>query len=159
MWSGNMAWNYTNTPGTANATERRDAVRALCGDTVSTNPLQTDEQIAFYLAQSASNVYGAAALACDAIAAWFAAQKADSLKIGQTSVDYGSKAEQYRAMAAQYRAMRTARSGGIFFGGVNVADNLSYAQDSSIVQPPTFQGQDSYPGTSPPLGTEQQEGR
>lgn len=159
-----MAWTFANDPGTSTAAQRRDAVRSLIGDVVSSNPLQTDEQIAFYLAQQGGgttvrSIYRAAALACDAIAAWFSAQKPDSLKIGQTSVDYKSQAAAFAARASELRRQANSAGGGsIFFGGTSVAANQAQAENSDVVQPTSYQGQDAYPGTVPRLGTVEQEG-
>jgi hypothetical protein len=152
-----MAWNYTNAPGTANAAARRDAVRSLTGDKVSTNQLLTDEEIAFYLANNSNNLYSASADACEAIAALYA-QKADSLTLGKTKVDYQEASSRFLALAAKLRKQRASVAGGFFAGGASVAHNLANAENSDVVQPQSYTGRDNYPGTTPPLGTVEQEG-
>ena len=158
-----MTWTYTGDlptdPATATTAQKRDWIRVAVGDTVSTNPLVTDETIASALAETVASggtvtwalLYGAAATTAERIAALFPAQKASKLTIGKTSVEYVSNAEAFRTLAMELR--RKARSKvpiTPFFGGVSVADNQTAAADSSRVQPRAYAGEDGYPGGSPP---------
>lgn len=157
-----MTWTWGNAPGLTTAATRRDAIRSLIGDTVTTNQLQTDEQLAFYLTfTDGSTFLGirlAAAMAAEAIAGLYS-QKADSLTIGRTKVDYQEAAARFLALAASLKkAAAAAGGGGIYMGGISVADNLAHAENSDVVQPQSYTGRDSYPGTNPPLGTSEQEG-
>lgn len=152
-----MTWTYGNDPGSTTAAQRRDAVRVTTGDKVSTNPLISDEEIAFFLANNSNNLLSTSADACEAIAA-FLGTKADSLKIGQTQVEYKESSARFLALAARLRKQRASTGGGFFFGGISVANNETHASDADAVQPQSYAGRDNYPGTTPPLGTVEQEG-
>lgn len=71
-------------------------VRRIIGDTDSTDPLLTDEEIAYYLTVD-DNVFGAAALCAKAIQATFA-RLADTT-IESVSVKYSQRAKQYASLA------------------------------------------------------------
>ncbi|MFA6044761.1 MAG: hypothetical protein WC718_07240 [Phycisphaerales bacterium] len=91
-----MAFTYTD-PGTSN----RDWVRWRVGDTDSTDPLQTDAEVAAALATYGSKFKAAAAVA-RAIAAKFS-RKADTT-MDQFSVSHSQKAKAYLALADEIEA-------------------------------------------------------
>ena len=159
-----MTWTNGNDPGTTTAAKRRDWVRAKVGDVVSTNPLITDELIAANMAEagggaSYSSLYLAASLSAESVASYFGAQKADSLTMGKTSVDYGKKQQEFLALAATLRKRANGSIGSVYVGGASVSENQLMAEDTNRVQPTAYQGQFSYPGTDPPLGTVEREGQ
>ena len=67
-----MSWTYTD-PNTSD----RDKIRFLIGDTDSTDPLLSDEEIAFTLTEAGGSVYQAGHDSCYAIAAKFSRMKVD----------------------------------------------------------------------------------
>jgi hypothetical protein len=93
-----MTWTYTSTDPSGTT---RDQVRTYIGDTDSTDPLLTDEQIAFALSE-AGTVKASSALAADWIAASFA-RKADK-SMGDLSITYSQMAAQYTALANRLRS-------------------------------------------------------
>lgn len=92
-----MAWSYSGNP----ASTPKDAVRYLVGDTVSTDPLTTDEEIAWALAQN-SNIYVAASIVAETIATKFATMKT-SVRIGPISEEYGNRAVFYANQAKELK--------------------------------------------------------
>lgn len=92
-----MAWTYTNSP----ATSQRDEVRFLVGDTVSTEQLVSDEEIAYAIVQN-SNIKEAASIIAEAIAMKFATMKT-SVKIGPIAEEYGNRAEFYAKRAKELK--------------------------------------------------------
>jgi hypothetical protein len=92
-----MTWTYAGNP----ATNTTATVRFLVGDTVSTDPLATDEEIAWALTVY-SDVYKAAALVAENIATKFATMKV-SVKIGPIAEDYGNRAEFYAKRAKELK--------------------------------------------------------
>lgn len=90
-----MTWTYTD-PGSI----PRDVVRFLVGDTDSTDPQLSDEEIAFLLSQQ-SNPYRAAALAAGSLAAKFSRQVTKS--VGTLSLSLSDKAQRYRDLSAQLK--------------------------------------------------------
>jgi len=119
-------------------------VRLLIGDTVTTRQLLSDEAIDWFITQ-AGNVYGAAALACDAIAAGFAGEadkEVGDLKISlsQKSIGYERRAKQYRK---QSRTLVTPVA-----GGISIAAKQTQDQDTDRVKPAFARGQFEHPGTT-----------
>ena len=88
-----MSWTYTD-PNTSD----RDKIRFLIGDTDSTDPLLSDEEIAFTLAEAGGSVYQAGHDSCYAIAAKFS-RMAQSKSVGDLSISYADRAAAYAAQA------------------------------------------------------------
>lgn len=126
-----MTWTYGGDPSANN----RDAVRFLIGDTVSADPLITDEEIAWLLSE-AGGVYTAAIQACETIAAKFA-RLADTV-VDDVEVKASQRAASYRALAATLKT-RQALSGGAlpYAGGISIGDKQTREDDDDRV-PPIF---------------------
>jgi len=157
-----MTWTYTNNPGYDTAAERRDAVRLLIRDTVQSAAVTlTDEEIAFFLrpfpALNAIAVYLAASDACESMASGWSAQ-ADSVSIGETKVEYKSKAKEFADLGRRLKAQARQGVNGFTTLGTSVAANQALAADTDVVQPTSYVGQDAAPGTVPQLSTVQQVG-
>ena len=158
-----MTWTYTNNPGYSTAAERRDAVRLLIRDTVQTAAITlTDEEIAFFLlpfpALNSVAVYLAASDACESMAGGWNTQ-ADTLVIGETRVEYKSKAKDYADLGRRLKAQARQGINGFSALGSSVSANATLAADTDVVQPQAYVGQDAYPGTVPQLGTVEQAGQ
>ncbi len=97
-----MAWTYGGDPSANN----RDAIRFLIGDTDTSNQLLQDAEITFLFNQWNSNVYLAAAHACDALYSKFAGKSDYSRSVGDLSIStqFGQQADRYRALSAQLLA-------------------------------------------------------
>ena len=92
-----MTFTYTNSP----ATVRRDRIRRMIGDTVSTDPLLTDEELADFMALHPDDDILCAAEACEAIAAGFARDAVSY--VGDLTNSPALKADNYLKIA---RALR-----------------------------------------------------
>lgn len=105
----------------------------ILGDTDSSAPLISDEEITFALTQEMNN-WGAAARCCEAISRNFL-RKAD-VRIGRggTTLTYSTAAKQYADMAADLRKRANAMNVP-WAGGRAVQDKLDLASDASLVQP------------------------
>lgn len=90
-----MTWTYSGDP----ASTDNDAIRFLVGDTVSTDPLVENEEIAFALAQRGSTS-GAAATICRSLAAKFA-READTHD-DRLSTSHSQRSNAFRRMAEDY---------------------------------------------------------
>lgn len=128
-----MTWQYLGVPGTTSAVARRDAVRLLVKDTVSTRPLIQDEELDFFLAENGNQVWGAAADACDALAA----REAKSKSVGDLSLS--GMGESYNDLARRYR-MRVASQAIPFAGGISVSDKDSREGDTDRTAPAFTRG-------------------
>jgi hypothetical protein len=92
-----MTWTYAGNPASTPTAQ----VRFLVGDTVSTDPLCTDEEIAWALTQNTDARFAASMIA-DSIAMKFATMK-QSVKIGPIAEDYGRRAEYYALRAKELK--------------------------------------------------------
>lgn len=135
-----MTWTYSGDP----ATNTRDAVRWLVGDTDTTDQLVSDEEITYALAQHGSTDV-AAAIVCEAIAARFARQ-ADKT-VGDLRITLSQKAAAYQARAAELRkqgllyAVPTA-------GGISIAGKEQLESDADRPAPFFRRGLHDNPSTT-----------
>jgi len=116
-----MAFTYTD-PGTSS----RDWIRWRVGDTDSTDPLQTDAEIAAALATYGSKFKAASAVA-RAIAAKFS-RKAD-IGMDQLSISHSQKAKAYLALAGEIEAGVAQDAGCVGAIGISVADRDTERDD------------------------------
>jgi hypothetical protein len=106
-------------------------VRWLSGDTVADDPLVTDEEIAYALADEGAPT-PAAALVCEALAARFARQVDKS--VGDLRLSLSQKAQAFAAKAERLR--EHAAHGAIpFAGGLSESERDAARRDSDLVQP------------------------
>jgi hypothetical protein len=88
-----MTWTYSNPSAST-----RDAVRFLIGDTDSTDPLLSNEEIDYTLTEAGNSVYQAAHDACYAIGSKFV-RLAQSKSVGDMSISYANRGQQYMDQA------------------------------------------------------------
>jgi hypothetical protein len=119
-----MAWTYD-----PDITTDRDKVRLLIGDTITTDQQLQDGEIAFFLSEE-SNVYRAAARACQSLAALYA-RKVDKA-VGDLKISASQRQKAYAALAKDLW-IKGGVSGIPSAGGVYVADKDSMADNDSIV--------------------------
>lgn len=126
-----MTWTYGGSPSTST----RDAVRFLSGQNSSADDqLVSDGEITYALAQRNSNVYGAAQMVCEVLAAKYAS-KAQQKGIGQLSIGYGERSRQF-AEKAKALGMQLIRQGvSPYVGGISQADMETDRADTDLVQP------------------------
>jgi len=91
-----MTWTYGGNP----ATSTIDAIRLEIGDTIEEEQLLQDEELEYFYEEEGS-ILGAAARACEAIAAKFS-READ-LKVGELSLSASQKAKHYQEKAKVLR--------------------------------------------------------
>ena len=84
------------------ASNKSDELRLLVGDTDADNPVLTDEEVAYYLAQAEDNALRGAWLAALDLAARFA-KKMDK-SIGETRISYSQQLQQYNDLANRLQA-------------------------------------------------------
>jgi len=89
-------------------------VRRLINDVNSSSPFFTDEEIGFYI-ESDSNVFGAASIACRALATRFATGVSKS--VGKLSISLGEKFEHYDALSEKYASIATSKGAPQVFAG------------------------------------------
>ena len=131
-----MTWTYSGDP----ATNARDSIRFLIGDTDTTDQLLNDEEIAWINNQvtgsdtATSGVYTVAVRACLTIASKFS-RMADK-SVGDLSVSMAQKAHAYRDQANVLKSLAMAE-GGVptpYAGGISLSDKEIDQDDSDIVR-------------------------
>ena len=111
-----MTWTYGNDP----ANDPVDEVRLLVSDTDSSDPLISDEEIAYFIAKGGTGV-GAAYLAANAIAAKFG-RLADE-KTGMVEVKWHQRYKAYSQLAADLKRQLVLQSVPVpFGGGISITD-------------------------------------
>lgn len=147
-----MTWTYTNPD-----TSYRDAIRLLIGDTDSTDPLLTDEELAAVAKReggvasltAAPDAWGtalAAAAACAmTLATKFAGQTGFS--IGGYSEQSQARSERFSTLADELRA-KAGRYAAPRATGLSVAGEDTRDADTDALQPAFRRGQHDFPGTS-----------
>jgi hypothetical protein len=136
------------------ASSTKDLVRFLIGDTESSAEFLSDAEINAVVALQPNPVWAAAACA-DAVAAKVS-RKVDK-SIGKTSVRLSQQVDAFRKLADRLRKGGAGSlpggdgsgnpAGGVFIGGVSIAEGESIRQDTDINQNSFSVGQDDMPGT------------
>lgn len=93
-----MAWTYTDSP----ASVPRDKVRLLLGDTDANEPLCSDAEVVFALAEEGADAYRAAAYLADRLAARFGRDEQVTVD-GQTIPGGQTRAAAFAALAGRLR--------------------------------------------------------
>lgn len=126
---------YTNDP----ANSPSDQVRFFVGDTSTTNPDLTDQEVAFLLLEEGDNTLRAAARAAESLSSLYT-KKADSRQVGPLRIVQSnrnmSKAGEFILLAK--RLWARAGNAGLaapFAGGISRADKNSRIQDTDRVRP------------------------
>jgi len=160
-------WSYDATQlGTSPSTGNpKDQVRRLIGDTKYNDQQLWDEEIMFALAQrgyvpgTPSNgvIYAAAADCCRDLAAEYA--RLVDISQGELRTNYSSKSKSYLSMAAGYEVKASARApsagGGVYCGGISIADKLSQVSNNDRVSPSFAIGMTDNLRLGGPIGPEE----
>lgn len=125
-----MTWSYTGDP----STDDKDAVRFLIGDTVESEKLVEDEEIAWAVTEW-SDVYLAAASIADSVATQYAVEgsvSADGMSFSGTDVgkSFAARATQLRKMSGWRR-----QASEPYVGGISWAERVKSDQDTDLIQP------------------------
>ncbi len=110
-------------------------VRTLINDTDTSDQKLNDLQIEMFLEESGGNPYFAAALACEAIAASFAALQ--SVRIGDVSVSAGvlHPSTVYQDLAKKLRRRGAVNGARPHAGGLSPSERETAEQDDGRTQP------------------------
>lgn len=111
-----MAWTYDTDLSTG-----KDTIRLLIGDTISTIPLLTDEEIAAVLTGEADGVYPAAAVLCRSLSARFGREA--SLYTDVIREEKIKQAEHFRKLAEEYEDKTGSMTEFSYLGGVDSDGN------------------------------------
>jgi hypothetical protein len=138
-----MTWTYSGDP----ASNARDAIRFLTGDTDTNDQLINDEEIAWTNNQvtgsdtATTALYEVAYRVMIAIASKFS-RLADQ-SVGDLKVDMFQKATNAREQAAllKQQALREGNTPTPYAGGISVSDKEIDEENSDIVQPYFSRGQ------------------
>lgn len=145
-----MAWTYTSS-GPTSDTEK---VHFLVGDTDTTDQQITDEEIAYCLTRSGSNLTLAAAYACDAVAAKYARKVTKSA--GDLSIAYSDLWQHYKDLAASLRR-ETSCAAVPVGGGISIARVEAVEEDTDRVEPAFKVGMLDNPEVGKSLDDEEEE--
>lgn len=134
-----MAWTYAGAPGTSTATERRDAVRYLVGDTDTTDQQLQDAEIAFCLSQTSDDVYLAASIAASTLSAKYGRLVDTILDNSNVRASYSQRQKSYAELSRQLERKATrygSKSLGIpDAGGISVSEVNNARSDADRVDP------------------------
>lgn len=120
-------------------------VRLLISDTNSTSALFDDAEINTFIALE-SNIFGAASIACESLAAVYA-QKVNKT-VGKLKIDLSDKYEHYRGLADKYRGLsKTKGTPQLFAGGISKASKDTYEADTDRVEPSFYRDMHDYDGS------------
>jgi len=123
-----MSWTYSGNPGSSSL----DEVRFAIGDTDSTDPLLSDEEINFLLARYTSPPH-ASFYACKRISALFA-RLADKQQ-GDSAIKSSQKSKRYAEMAGELKEDFALSDIIPYSGGISESDMEAVQADSDAVQP------------------------
>lgn len=138
-----MAWTYGGDP----ASNARDAIRFLIGDTDTTDQLLNDDEIAWVNNEvtgsdtATTGLYDVSYRCCLIVASKFS-RMADK-SVGDLRVDMSQKAKGYRDQASELKEL-AAREGLVptpYLGGMTISDKDIDRDNSDMVQPLFWQRQ------------------
>lgn len=133
-----MSWDYDPSHSST-----RDWIRWRVGDTVESDQLQSNEEIAAALAEN-GNKYKAAIAVCKAIAAVFARRVRKA--VGPLRIDAQQQYEHYVQLARDLQ-MEMGRRVAAYAGGINQDDMESVEKDTDREKPAFKTGQHDIEGT------------
>ncbi len=124
-----MTWSFDSTApfGTA-----KDEIRTRIGDTSSSAPFLSDEQISGLVTAHAGTLYAAAA-AARTIAGQLARQV--NTREGSFSIDASQGYKSYMNLAKTLKQEASLAGGVVYLGGQSVSDKLTQEQDTDRVEP------------------------
>ena len=115
-------------------------VRFLIGDTVTSEQLLEDAEIAFAISLR-SNIYGAAAECCRSLASKFS--RSVTQRAGGSISNFSDMSKAYAARALQFDSQAAQFGAGMpYAGGISESDKLSQEQDGDRVPPQFIIGMD-----------------
>jgi len=108
-------------------------VRRLINDVNSSSPFFTDEEVGFFIDQD-SNIFGAASIACRALATRFASGVSKS--VGKLSISLEQKFDHYDALSTQYASLATSKGAPqVFAGALTKTQKNTLESNTDRVEP------------------------
>ena len=128
-------WTYSGNP----ATDNKDAVRFLIGDTDSTDQQVSDEEILFLLDFEAQDIYDAASQCCSALASTYA--RLSDKQVGDLRITLSNQSKAYadNAQRLHDRAVHNAALASAPFNASQSSAEVQNANDDTDRVPPPFQ--------------------
>jgi len=139
-----MTWTYT-----PDFTGQRDRVRFEVGDTISTDQLLSDEEIAYAGTVEGSDL-AVAAHCCEAIAA--AVGRKVDMSEGKLSISLSQRRIAYEMKARLLRA-RDAAGAQPYIGGESISDKQAVNEDTDRLQTAFYRGMLDNPNADQPSVT------
>lgn len=121
---------YSGNPGNNVA----DEVRFLVGDTNTTKPDLTDEEIAFLLVEEGNSPRRAAARAAEVLAALYS-KRADEKAVGPLRIKYQTNADRFTKLAKKLWSRATVGTAAPYAGGISQSDKESREANSDRAVP------------------------
>jgi hypothetical protein len=125
-----MAWTYSGNPLASPV----DEVHYRLGDVNPANPISTDEECAFALAEHRGNTYLAAAALAETKALEFL-YRPTTVKKGDRTTSYTDQAAAFMTLARQLRTNASLKTTTLYAGGLDVTEKDADRQDTNAVQP------------------------
>lgn len=124
-----MTWSYSGDPGSSNL----DHVRFLLGDTNSSDPQLSNEEINFLLSENSDNVYAAATMGARALVSKFS--RMVDKEIGDLKYKYSDLVKHYISLIDQWKRKAALSNITITAGGVFKSTGEADRSNSAILQP------------------------
>lgn len=124
-----MAWTYSGDPSSSAI----DAVRFTIGDTDSSDPLLSNEEITYLLGLYGQVIITASIRACEMIMAKFSRLANES--VGSVRIDFSQKTKGYKDMVMQLKARLAVEDCTPFAGGISKTQKQTTIADSDRVEP------------------------
>jgi hypothetical protein len=140
-----MTWNYTNRP----IDVPRDRVRFLVGDVDVSDPLVSDEEVAFAISEYPASNEFAAAFILRALAARFSRKVSMTVGGVASSCSDLARAFAQRATELDPNGETTGNKTELVlpsFGGLKISEKETLKDDIDAVQPAFAKGMDDIPG-------------
>jgi hypothetical protein len=131
-----MAFTYNQNPGTGNASDKRDAVRLLIGDTDTNDQQLQDAEVDFFITEvGGSNLKLAASRAARSIAALYA--RLIDTSVEGVSTHFSQRQKHYTELAHRLdqASRRQTALGSPSFGGVSIDTVEDVNDDDDRIQP------------------------
>lgn len=126
-----MSWTYSGNPAASGV----DEVHYRLGDVRPDNPIATDEECAFALAEHRGNTYLAAASLAETKAYELLARPM-MVRRGDRITSYGDAAQAFLTLARQLRNNASVATTSLYAGGLSVGEKSSNRRDTDM--PPPF---------------------
>ena len=123
-----MSWTYGNDPSNSDL----DAVRLLLGDTDSSKPQMSDEELNYFISEY-TTVQMAASMAARSLASKYA--RLVTKEVGDLRIEYSDLYRHYLDLAGSLLEQAALEGASPFLGGYSTSDKDTLYDDTTKVQP------------------------